>query len=218
MIAEARRSFADRTRWWRLALAVAGGVWAAVTMPLVATAFGSPMYVWVFHFPTYVWAYRWADDPYITFGAFAGLSFLAIGLALLPDLGRAGWGGTVMAWLLIAGAPVCVLSYLSSPSSAPLHFLWGWEGILLFLACGFGVAAAATAGPRWGIGLRTLLGFTFLIVVVGTIALSYWPHASLVVLAAEAVAIIIAAPRDPAFQDEPAFAGGTPVPTDGSPL
>ena len=94
---------------------MAGGVWAALTLPLVATAFGSSAYVWVLRSRVYFAANQWADDPYITYGALAGFSFLAIGLALLPDLRRAGWGGTVMAWLIIAGGPLCAVSYLSTP-------------------------------------------------------------------------------------------------------
>ncbi len=199
MSAEPRRSRTDRSRPWRIVLAACGGVWAAVLLPLPATVWGVTQWAWVVDYPVYVWARQWAADTYITFGALSSLSFLAVGIALFPDLRRARWGGIVMAWLIILGAPMTALSYLNTPVTAPLHFLWGWEAYVLLGVGAGGIAAAATAGPRWGIGVRTILGLTFLFVVVGTIGLGYWPHGSLVVLALEAVAVIAAAPRDAAF-------------------
>ena len=180
-------------------LAGLGGLWAAVTLPLTATAFGSTQWVWVFDYSAYVWARQWANNPYVVFGALASLSFLTIGIALLPDLRRARWGGIVMAWLVIAGAPITALSYLNTPETAPLHFLWGGEFYILVAVGASGVAAAASAGPRWGIGVRSILGMTLLILLVGTLALGYWPHGSLVALAVESIAVIAAAPRDVAF-------------------
>ncbi|SFR92935.1 hypothetical protein SAMN04487846_0722 [Microbacterium sp. cf046] len=182
-------------------LALLGGLWAALTLPLTATAFGSTQWVWVFDSSVYVAARQWANDPYVVFGALASLSFLAIGIALLPDLCRARWGGTVMAWLVIAGAPVTALSYLNTSESAPFHFLWGAEFYILVAIGASGIAAAISAGPHWGIGVRSLLGMTFVVVLVGTLALGYYPHGSLVVLAVEAVVLIAAAPRDAAFAE-----------------
>ena len=80
-----------------------------------------------------------------------------------------------------------------------LHFLWGGEFFILVAVGASGVAAAASAGPRWGIGVRSILGMTLLILLVGTLALGYWPHGSLVALAVESIAVIAAAPRDVAF-------------------
>ena len=189
----------DRSRPWRIVLAALGGLWAALLLPLPATVWGVTQWAWLFDQPMYVWARQWAADPYITFGALSSLSFLAVGAALFADLRRARWGGIVMAWLIIVGAPLTALSYLNTAVAAPLHFLWGWEAYALLGVGAGGIAAAATAGPRWGIGVRSVLGMTFLILGVGTIALGYWPHGSLVVLALEAVGVIAAAPRDAAF-------------------
>jgi hypothetical protein len=183
-------------------LAGLGGLWAAVTLPLVATAFGFTQWVWLFEYPIYVGARQWAGNPYVVFGAFASISFLVIGLALLPDLRRARWGGLVMAALIIVGAPITVLSYVNSPETAALHFLWGWESLVLLAVGLSGVAAAITAGRRWRVGVRILLGTTLLILIVGTLALGYWPHGSLVFLAVEAIVIIAAAPGDSAFSED----------------
>lgn len=199
MSAGPRDSRTDRSRPWRIVLAALGGLWAALLLPLPATVWGVTQWAWLFDQPMYVWARQWAADPYITFGALSSLSFLAVGAALFPDLRRARWGGIVMAWLIILGAPLTALSYLNTAVAAPLHFLWGWEAYALLGVGVSGIAAAATAGPRWGIGVRTVLGMTFLILVVGTIALGYWPHGSLVVLALEAIGVIAAAPRGAAF-------------------
>ena len=182
-------------------LAGLGGLWAATTLPITATAWGVTQWVWVFEYPVYVWARQSTNDPYIVFGALASISFLAIGIGLLPDLRRARWGGIVMAWLVIAGAPITALSYVNTRESAPLHFIWGWEFYILVAVSVAGVAAAASAGPRWGIGVRSILGMTLLILLVGTVALGYWPHGTLVALAAESIAVIAAAPRDVAFVD-----------------
>ena len=63
-------------------LAGLGGLWAAVTLPLTATAFGSAQWVWVFDYSVYVEARQWAGNPYVVFGALASLSFLTRSLSL----------------------------------------------------------------------------------------------------------------------------------------
>jgi len=199
MSAHHRRSVRDRSRLWRALLAGLGGLWAALTLPLVATAFGSAQWVWVFDYPVYVEARQWARNPYVMFGALVSLSFLSIGIALVPDLRRARWGGLAMSLLIIIGAPITAVSYLNSSERALLHFMWGWEFFVLVAVGLSGIAAAATAGRRWGGGVRVLLGMTLLILVAGTLLLGYWPHGSLVFLALEAIVIIATAPRDPAF-------------------
>ncbi|MFE5408254.1 hypothetical protein [Microbacterium sp. NPDC056569] len=163
-------------------------------LPFPATEFGVSLWRWVFHHRAYFWAREAVHDPYIVFGALAGLSFLAIGLALLPDLRRAGWGGTVMAWLVIAGAPITALSYLNTPQEAPLHFLWGAEAFVLVAVGLAGILAAVTAGSRWRLWVRIVLGLTLPVLVVGTLATGYWPHGPLVLLGVEAIAVILAAP------------------------
>ena len=154
-----------------------------------------PLWNWVFHYRAYFWAREAVHDPYIVFGALAALSFLAIGLALLPDLRRAGWGGAVMAWLVLVGAPVTALSYLNTPKEAPLHFLWGVEALVLIAVGLAGILAAVTAGSRWRLWVRIVLGLTLPLLVAGTLATGYWPHGPLVVLGVEAIAIILAAPE-----------------------
>ncbi|WP_341995069.1 hypothetical protein MRBLWH7_002576 [Microbacterium sp. LWH7-1.2] len=190
-----RSAFIDRSRSWRAVLAGVGGLWALAILPFPATDFGVPLWNWVFRYRLYFWARASVHDPYIVFGALAGLSFLAIGLALLPDLRRAGWGGGVMAWLVIAGAPVTALSYLNTPPEAPLHFLWGAEAFVLIAVGLAGILAAVTAGSRWPLWVRIVLSLTLPLLVAGTLATGYWPHGPLVVLGVEAIVIILAAPR-----------------------
>jgi hypothetical protein len=199
MSADQGLSFADYSRLWRALLAGLGGLWAAMTLPLVATAFGIAQWVWVFDYPVYVEARQWAGNPYMVFGALVSFSFLTIGIALAPDLRRARWGGMAMALLVIIGAPITALSYLNSSERAPLHFAWGWEFYVLVAVGLSGIAAAATAGRRWRVGVRVLLGMTLLILVSGTLLFGYWPHGSLVFFAVEAIVIIAVAPRDAAL-------------------
>lgn len=198
-----RPSVTDRSRPWRAGLAGLGGLWAALILPLTATAFGSAQWTWVFDYPVYVDARQWAGNPYAVFGALSALSFLTIGIALFPDLRRARWGGHATAWLIILGAPVTALSYLNASEGAPMHFVWGWEFFVLIAVGAGGIAAAATAGRRWQISVRIVLAMTLVILVAGTLAFGYWPHGSLVSLALEAVAIIVSAPRDAAFAADP---------------
>ncbi|WP_194397166.1 hypothetical protein [Microbacterium atlanticum] len=189
-----REPLVDRSRVWRAVLAGAGGLWALLILPFPATEFGVTLWSWVFRYRAYFWAREGVHDPYIVFGALAAVSFLAIGLALLPDLRRAGWGGAVMAWLVILGAPVTALSYLNTPQEAPLHALWGAEAFVLIAVGLAGILAAVTAGPGWPLWVRMMLGLTLPVLVVGTLATGYWPHGPLVLLAVEAIAIILAAP------------------------
>jgi hypothetical protein len=190
-----RSGFADSSKPWRMLLAGCGGLWAGLTLPLTATAFGSSQWVWVFDHPAYVAARQWASNPYEVFGALAAFAFLAIGIALYPDLRRAGWAGSVMAWLIIVGAPITALSYMNASERAPLHFIWGGEFFVLVAIGLSGIGAALTAGRRWRIGLRILIGMTLVVLALGTAVFGYWPHGSLVFLAVEAIVIIAAAPR-----------------------
>jgi len=196
-----RLMFVDRSRRWRAVLAGLGALWSLAILPFPATEFGVPLWSWVFHYRAYFWAREAVHDPYIVFGALSALSFLAIGLAMLPDLRRAGWGGAVMAWLVIAGAPVTSLSYLNTPKEAPMHFLWGAEGFVLIAVGLAGILAAVTAGPRWRQWLRIMLGLTLPLLVAGTLAAGYWPHGPLVVLGIEAIVIILTAPKAAEWTD-----------------
>lgn len=99
-----------------------------------------------------------------------------------------------MGWLIVAGAPVAVFSYLGAPVASPLHPLWGTEFFALVAIGIAGGAAAWTAGHRWPIWSRVLLGCTIVVLALGALAFGYWPHGSLVFLSAEVVALILARP------------------------
>ncbi|MHC2999321.1 hypothetical protein [Microbacterium sp. HJ5] len=195
-------TFADRSRPWRVVLAGLGALWALVILPFPASEFGVAIWDWVFRHRVYFAVREAVDDPYIVFGALAALSFLAIGLALLPDVRRARWGGATMGWLIIAGAPVTALSYLNTPKDAPLHLLWGAEAFVLIAVGLAGILAAVTAGRSWRLWVRIVLGLTLPLLVAGTLATGYWPHGPLIVLGLEAIVIILAAPRGAAGADD----------------
>ncbi|SDR90951.1 hypothetical protein [Agrococcus carbonis] len=177
----------------RIALAAAGGAWALVSLPLTAADWGAPWVGQLSRIDPWRSVRAAVDEPYILFGALAGLSFLAIGLALLPSLWRGGWGGRVLAALVLAGAVVTPASYLSTPEESPLHALWGSEGPLLVLVGLAGIAAAFTA-RGWPTWLRVLLGATLPVLIAGVLATGYYPHGCLVALAIEAIVVVAAAP------------------------
>ncbi|WP_374977065.1 hypothetical protein ACEYYH_04470 [Microbacterium trichothecenolyticum] len=202
MNAGARPSVTDRSRPWRIVLAALGAAWALVTLPLTLSVWNPGPWLWIddiYDIPGYAAAREWAGDPYVVFGALASVSFLAIGAAFYADLRRARWGGTVMAWLILAGAPITAISNINTPVDAPLHCLWGAEAFVLIAIGLSGLLAAFSAGSAWTSGAKTLLGLTLLIVFVGTVALGYYPHGSLVALGTEAAIVIAVAPRDAAF-------------------
>ncbi|GAA1424835.1 hypothetical protein [Agrococcus citreus] len=183
-----------RARAARLGLALGGGAWALVSLPLVAAEWSWPWVAQLSRLEPWSAMRASVAEPYVVFGALAGVSFLAIGLALLPELLRAGWGGLVLLTAVLAGSVVSPLSYLGTAESSPLHGLWGAEGPLLVLVGLAGVAAAVTA-RGWPRALRALLAATLLVLVAGTLALGYYPHGPLVALALEAAVVVLAAPR-----------------------
>lgn len=183
------------SRRLRAGLALLGSVWSLLTLPLVAATWSGGWVAELSRTPPYRAIAALVDDPYIVFGTLGFLSFLAIGLALLPDLRRAGWGGTTMVALVLAGAVVTVLSYLGTPDESPLHPLWGAEGYLLLGVGAAGIAAAITAGRGWRIWTRVLLGATILVLAAGMLAFGYYPHGSLIVFGVEAAALVLGAPR-----------------------
>lgn len=188
------RSAADGSRTARVGLALGGGAWALASLPLVAAEWSWPWVARLSRLEPWSAIRASVAEPYILFGALAGVSFLAIGLALLPDLRRAGWGGVVLLVTVLAGAVVSPLSYLGTPESSPLHPLWGAEGPLLALV-GLAGAIAAITARGWPGGLRALLGATLLVLIAGTLALGYYPHGPLVALAIEAAVVILGARR-----------------------
>jgi hypothetical protein len=189
-------SAVDRSRSVRLWLAGAGGAWALISSPLVAGDWGAQ---WIEALSR---AEPWRSlraavaEPYIVYGALGGVAFLAIGVALWPALRRAGWGGRLLASLVLAGAVVTPLSYLGAPEGSPTHALWGSEGPLLVAIGIAGAITAATAPRRWPRWARLLLGCTLPVLVVGALATGYYPHGPLGTLALEAIALILAVPRD----------------------
>jgi hypothetical protein len=184
-------------------LALIGGAWALLILPVVAAEWGPSWVTALSGLEPWRSMRMSVDEPYIVFGALAGLSFLAIGLALLPDLRRAHWGGHVLAWSVLAGAVVSPLSYLGTPEDSALHPLWGAEGPLLVVVGIAGALAAISADRRWPSWTRILMGATLPVLVVGTLALGYYPHGPLVMLALEAAALVLGAPRSLARQAAP---------------
>ncbi|WP_182906111.1 hypothetical protein [Microbispora sp. H13382] len=197
-------SFADRSRRWRLGLVALGGLWELLTLPLVAWDGWS--WEWVAHVyrsaPYQAVSEAIGADPYVVFGALGGLSFLAVGVALLPDMRRAGIGGRLFAWLIIATGVVSALSYLGTPVDSPLHPLWGAEIFALILVGIAGPFAAATAGTCWKRWTRILMAATILVLAAGLASLGYYPHGPLVSLAAGTALLIAHAPRDAALRSE----------------
>lgn len=136
-------------------------------------------------------------DFYLVFGAASALSFVLIWWATGPTFAALGWSGRVLGWLVLLGAPVTALSYLNHPVDAPLHALWGGEAFALMLIGIWALVVAIAAPRRRGIPWweRVLLGLTLPIMIVATLALSYWPHGTLIGFGVEAAVIAAAAPR-----------------------
>ncbi|WP_448810154.1 hypothetical protein [Agromyces bauzanensis] len=136
-------------------------------------------------------------DFYLAFGALAAVSFVLIWWATGPAFAALGWSGRVLGWLTLLGAPVTALSYLNHPVDAPVHALWGAEAYALMLV-GIWAVVVAIVAPR-GRGIpgweRALLAATLPIMVVSTLALSYWPHGTLVGFGVEAAVMAALAPR-----------------------
>ena len=82
-------------------LAVAGAVWALVTLPLVAQGWSWPAVDALAAAAPYRWVAGWVGDPYVVVGALGGLSFLAVGVALLVGLRPARWSGRLL--VLVVG-------------------------------------------------------------------------------------------------------------------
>lgn len=144
---------------------------------------GLPVYGWIRD------AAAWAGihDGYELFGAAVFPSFLLIWFSLQATTRLLGRAGAVLSWLTLAGAPVVVGSYLAHDEAAPIRYVWGAEFFLLvaigLAALAAGLAAWPTLRPRWR---AVLVASTPLILVVATLALTYYPHGSLVGIGVEA--------------------------------
>lgn len=181
--------------------ALAAALWSFVLLPPQQHAFSGAyaMPKWLFdldRLPVYDAARDWLvsvglPDFYIAFGAAASVSFILVWFAAGPPLAGLGWSGRVLSWLILAGAPITVLSYLSTPTTAPTHWLWGAEGPLLVLIGLWAIVVAFAAPRRSGVRVweRLLVGFTLPILAGATLLLSYWPHGTLVGLGLEAAAL-----------------------------
>ena len=170
--------------------AVGGAAWALLTLPLVAVGWSWPVVDAVARAEPYRSVAARLDDPYVTVGALAGLSFLALGVAVLVGLRPAGWGASALAVATLAGAVVSPVSYLGTPEDSPLHAFWGAE-VWVLLAMGVaGVAAALTAGPAWHRWARVLLGCTVVVLGVGMVVLGYYPHGCLVAFGVALVVLV----------------------------
>ncbi|MEI5582944.1 MULTISPECIES: hypothetical protein [unclassified Agromyces] len=182
-------------------LALLAAAWAFVLLPpqlhAFAGAYAMPRWLFELHrLGPYDAVRGWLvangqPDFYLVFGAAASTSFVLIWLATGPVLGALGWSGRVLGWLVLAGAPVTLLSYLNHPAEAPLRVLWGAEAFVL-IAIGLWAVVAAFAAPR-GSGVpvweRLLLGGTLPVLVIASAALGYYPHGTLVGLGLEAAVL-----------------------------
>jgi hypothetical protein len=182
---------------------VAGALWALVLLPPQVVAWdGEDAPGWLqslaeldaYDLPRQIDGVA-GVDYYGWAGVLVAPAWLLIGWALLGRRRTAGaWVGAV-AWLLLLGAPVSVVSYLSAARVEPWSYLWGAEIPLLLaiplVAIVAGVRAVRRHGmPRWW---GVLLGCTLLVVVGSTLLLGYFPHGTLVGLGAE-VAVLAARP------------------------
>ncbi|MFF2495222.1 hypothetical protein [Agromyces sp. NPDC058064] len=186
------------SRPWAVVSAFAAAAWAFFLLPpqqAVWSGAGSPAWLRTLDdSPVYdglrggLHAAGLRDD-YLVFGSAAALSFVLIWFATGPAFAQLGWSGRVLGWIVLASAPITVLSYANHPIDAPLHALWGAEAFALLLIGVWALIVAAVA-PRGRVPLweRLLLAATLPVIVVATVVLSYWPHGSLVGLGLVAAA------------------------------
>lgn len=196
-----------------VAAAIAAALWALFLLPPQQAAWSgahSPNWLQALDdLPVYEAIRDWLRgldqyDFYLVFGAAVAPSFLLIWLATGPTFAALGRSGRVLGWATLLGAPVTFISYLNHASNAPLRFMWGTEFLVLVF---IGVCALVVAirARRHGIPFweRILVGSTLPILVISTLALSYWPHGTLIgysmeaaVLAAWGTRAAAAAPAD----------------------
>ncbi|GAA1754640.1 hypothetical protein [Agromyces humatus] len=193
------------SRPWAVATALIAAAWAFFLLPPQQAVWsGADIPPWLGALdsqPVYDGIRLWLasmglHDYYLVFGAAASVSFLLLWFATGPALIALGWSGRVLSLLLLVAAPLTLLSYLNHPTDAPLHLLWGAEGVALLAICLWAMVVALAA-PRdvarvWE---RLLLAATLPIVVGATILFTYWPHGSLIGLGIEAAVLAAWAPR-----------------------
>jgi hypothetical protein len=191
---------------WSVVIALVAAAWAFFLLPPQQTAWsGADAPAWLRALdamPVYqglreALPATGSSDAYLVFGAAASVSFALLWFATGPVFAALGWSGRVLGALLLAAAPITLLSYLNHPADAPVHLLWGAEAFAL-LAIGLWGLVVAFAAPRGRdipVWERILVGSTLAVIVVATIALGYWPHGSLVGLGLEAAVLAGFAPR-----------------------
>jgi len=181
--------------------ALLGAAWAFVLLPPQQRAWsgGYAMPHWLFvldGLPPYDAVRAWLvsvgePDFYLVFGAAASVSFALAWFATGPAFAALGWSGRVLGWLVLAGAPVTLLSYLNHADGSPLRFMWGAEAFVL-IAIGLWAVLVAFLAPR-GAGIpvweRVLLGATLPVLVGATALFAYWPHGTLIGFGLEAAAL-----------------------------
>lgn len=145
-------------------------------------------------------------DSYLVWGVAIVGSILLAWWAMRPASASLGWSGRVLDWGWIAFAVATVLGYLNWPEDAPLHALWGADGILLAAVLLWAVAAAIL-GREASTRIRVLTGLTPAFGVAGTLIAGYWPHSTM--LGIGALAVLLALRR-------PAPAGPGPVTPSGA--
>ncbi|GAA1816716.1 hypothetical protein [Agromyces neolithicus] len=193
------------SRPWAIAAALVAAGWAFFLLPpqqAVWSGADSPPWLAALDSqPVYDGIRLWLasmglHDYYLVFGAAASVSFLLLWFATGPTFIALGWSGRVLSLLLLAAAPLTLLSYLNYPTDAPLHGLWGAEGVALLAICLWAMIVALVAprgvAPVWE---RLVLAATLPIVVGATILFTYWPHGSLIGLGIETAVLAAWAPR-----------------------
>jgi hypothetical protein len=185
--------------------ALLGAAWSAFLLPpqLVEwSGLAAPDWIWRLEGTA---AYGWwrqldglgGRDAYAWSGAVLAPAWLLIGVPLLRLGGRAGRAVGLVGVVTLLGAVVCVASYLAAEATGPVRLLWGAEAPWLLL---LGVAALLAGPlavvrhgmPRWWGGL---LGATLLVLAVGILALTYYPHGALVALGIEVAVLSATAGR-----------------------
>lgn len=186
------------SRPWAVVSALLAAAWAFFLLPpqqAVWSGAGAPAWQRALDdSPVYDGLRGWLHavglrDDYLVFGSAAALSFVLVWFATGPAFAQLGWSGRVLGWIVLASAPITVLSYANHPLDAPLHALWGVEGFALLLI-GVWALVVAAAAPRGSVPLwERLLSAAVLPVIVGaTVLFGYWPHGSLVGLGLVAAA------------------------------
>jgi hypothetical protein len=191
------------SRPWSVAFAALAGAWALFLLP--------PQLLAWYEAPAWAIALNQTDfyrgvhrlvygmgvyDDYLVFGAAISLSIALLWWSTGPVMAWMGWSGRLFSAILLLLAPLTFLSYLNHADDAPLHALWGSEGIgLIVLGVAGIVVAATTRAPGIRAWQRVLLAATLPVEIAFTLLFTYWPHGTVIGLALQACALAAYAPR-----------------------